>query len=505
MGEAQPKIEVTDQLSDKTWRMNNLYNIIDKSGKKIKFIMNDSQEKFFEDMWYLNIILKARQRGFTTFIDIFILDECLFNSNIEAGIIAHTKNDAIEIFRRKVKFPYDNLPESIKDRRKLTTDAKNQLAFPNGSVLTVGTSMRSGTIQYLHISEFGKICAKYPDKAREIVTGSLETVAKGQMVFIESTAEGKLGYFHDYSMLAYNMMLSGNKLTELDYKLFFSPWYVDPDYTLDPHSTVIPQKLQEYFDELSENTEIVLDDRQKAWYAKKWQTLGSDIKREYPATVEEAFDASIEGAYFAAQMALVREEKRITTVPAIRTRLVDTWWDLGMNDTNAIWFTQTQGSRVNVIDYYENNGEGFDHYYDVLQDKAQELGYRYGTHTGPHDLKVRELGAIGGKSRWASAAQLGLRFKIVPRVKKKADSIQAARNLINQCWFDEEKCSTGIDRLDNYRKEWNERLGVYRDKPLHDENSNGADAFQTLAMGYGKTDSLQGAPQPPKPQQYPWA
>ena len=180
----------TSDLADPWWRLNNLYWIQDKAGRVVKFRLNPMQTRLFEQMWLRNSILKARQHGFTTFIDIFALDQALFTKNLEVGIIAHSKPDAQEIFRKKVLFPYQSLPEQL--RAELTADrsSSQQLIFSNGSSIRVGTSMRSGTIHILHISEFGKIAAKYPQKAEEIVTGAFEAVPSTGFIFVESTAEG---------------------------------------------------------------------------------------------------------------------------------------------------------------------------------------------------------------------------------------------------------------------------------------------------------------------------
>jgi hypothetical protein len=99
---------------------------------------------------------------------------------------------------------------------------------------------------------------------------------------------------------------------------------------------------------------------------------------------------------------------------------------------------------------------------------------------------VRELST--GISRLESARKLGIAFDVIPRCAVKLDSIDAARNILHLCWFDEEKCDLGIQRLENYRKQWDERLGTYKREPLHDENSNGSDAFQGLAMGISMQD-----------------
>src|SRR5215208_2052286 len=210
-----------DRLSDWRWRIDNLYHITDKNGQKLRFQMNWAQEALFNEMSFQNVILKARQLGFTTFIQIFMLDACLFNSNIRAGTIAHKLDDAKTIFRDKVKYPYDELPEAIKAARPVIKDSADELMFSNNSSIRVGTSLRSGTLQYLHVSEYGKLCAKYPDKAREVRTGALNTIQSGQVVFIESTAEGQEGHFFELSEAARAKERRGVPLTPLDFKFHF--------------------------------------------------------------------------------------------------------------------------------------------------------------------------------------------------------------------------------------------------------------------------------------------
>jgi len=179
------------------WRLRNLYWISDKDGKKIKFRPNAVQQRFIDNLWYRNIVLKARQRGYSTVIQLMMLDTCLFNDNVRAAVIAQDETSAEVIFRDKVKFAYDNLPPTLKQANPLTKDSQSELMLENNSSLRVAISARSGTFQWLHISEFGKICAKRPDAAREIVTGSLPTVDRNGIICIESTAEGAEGYFHD--------------------------------------------------------------------------------------------------------------------------------------------------------------------------------------------------------------------------------------------------------------------------------------------------------------------
>jgi hypothetical protein len=187
-------------------------------------------------------------------------------------------------------------------------------------------------------------------------------------------------------------------------------------------------------------------------------------------------------------MQAAENEGRICRVPRQPEILVDTWWDLGVNDATAIWFTQTVGREVQIIDYHEQSGEGLPYYAKVLQDK----GYVYGQHNAPHDIRARELGS--GMSRLEIAAKLGIRFAVVPDVGL-ADGIEAARSFLARCWFDREKTDRGRLALTSYRKVWDEKRRVYQAQPLHDWASNGADAFRYLAVGH-KTATPKRASEP---------
>lgn len=177
-------------------------------------------------------MLKCRQIGITTFFSILLLDKVLWEDNVQCGVIAQTLDDASNIFKDKLKFAFDQLHPAIKPLFKLVGDSAKELAFSHGSVIRVGTSLRSSTLQYLHISEFGKICAKDPEKAREIISGSLNTVHVGQSIAIESTAEGKEGYFYDMCQRALEHKRLEKEYGPLDFKCFFFPWHEHPNYSM---------------------------------------------------------------------------------------------------------------------------------------------------------------------------------------------------------------------------------------------------------------------------------
>jgi len=460
-------------LADPRWRLNNLYSIVDKQGRKVTFKFNWAQEELYDNVWYCNIILKARQLGISTFICLLFLDRCLFNDNISAGIIAHTLEDSQQLFRR-VKFAYDNLPDEIKKIISAENDTTNMLKFSNGSSLRVGTSLRSSTFQYLHISEFGKICAKYPDKAQEIITGSLNTVAPGQYIFIESTAEGRSGYFYDICKKAQQDRESKRELSKLDFKFHFFPWYREPIYRI---GNIFPvtSDMQKYFDHLTAMG-IHIDDEQKNWYIARESIQKEDMRREYPSTPEESWEVSNEGLYYCKQMTACRSEKRIGFVPYDDALPVYTAWDLGYNDSNAIWFFQIFRKEIRVIDYIEGSGESLTYWLGIVKSKP----YVYEKHLAPHDIMVHEY--TSGMTRQASARKLGINLIPVPKVDV-IPGIDTVRNVLSRCFFDENKCEKGLKALDNYKKEWDERGACWRSQPYHNWASHGADAFRTLATG----------------------
>lgn len=461
------------QYADPMWRLANLYHITDKGGNRVRFEPNAAQLDYLNNASSADIILKARQLGFTTLMCLIGLDEALFLNDHRVAIIAHTLGDATEIFDSKVKFPYDNLPDVLKERKPARNDRAGMLRFEHGSSIRVATSVRSGTLQRLHVSEFGKICSQYPKKAREIVTGSFPAAGANPKT-IESTAEGQEGYFYEYADKA----MRG----EGPFKFHFYPWWGDDGYVADPATVRVLPEHELYFAKLKHEHGAQITPEQQAWWIKQEQLLGGDMKRENPATPEEAFEQAIEGAYFAAQLAHADKRGNIGRFPYDPKYPVNTFWDLGRNDLNTIWLHQRVGARNRFIGYYENSGEHISHYARWLAEWEREHESIWGDHYWPHDGKREDLFLENG--RLGEAEAHGLRPKIVVRTANKMDAIDAARKVFASCDFDDIGCATGIKRLRHYRKEWDEDREVWRDRPRHDANSHGADGFMTFACGY---------------------
>lgn len=471
--------EIKDHLGDREWRLNNLYFVKDKRGDKVLFRLNDVQKELHDNLWFFNIVPKARQLGITTFFAILYLDQVLFSENQTAGIIAHKEKDMKKIFKDKIRFAWNNLHPWLKVKiGEPSSDSAYELTFPNGSSVFVSMSTRSGTVQFLHISEFGYICSKTPEKAEEIVTGAINSVHIGQMVSIESTAAGQEGHFYRFCMDALKNQQEGRELTPLDFKLFFFPWWQDPEYTLES-SFLIEKQHEDYFRLLEEQSGINLTDGQKRWYIKKKAQMGDNMFAEYPSTLEEAFRVSSEGAYFQKQMGQMYTDRRIRTCPYDPNLPVDTWWDLGMNDFNVCLLTQTKGQSIHFIDMYWNHSEGLAHYVSWLEDQRSRYSYRFGTHHFPHDIEVRELST--GESRKNALIKLGLRNIRVGKKVEVAMGIENIRKIFTRFVIDEGRCRKLHESLFNYRREWDDKMGVFKDKPRHDEASHFVDPVRLLA------------------------
>jgi hypothetical protein len=457
------------------------YTIQDEYGEAVPFRLRPLQEKFLAEQHGLDLILKARQLGFTTVIQLDYLDDCLFIPNIAAGVIAHNREDAEAFFNNKIRFAYDSLPPEFKEIVPASRESVRELRFGNGSSIRVGTSLRSGTFQRLHISEYGKLCAKFPDKAREVKSGALNTVHVGQKIRIESTAEGQAGHFHKLCKEAMDKEKLEATLTALDFKMHFFGWFLDDKYQLSEEVGETAEQI-EYFEKLAADG-IELTRQQRAWYVKKAEQQDDDMKREFPSTPEEAFEASVEGAYFSRQMTKMRREKRICRLPILDAPVYTTW-DLGLNDSTAITFWQDVGHERRAIDYYENNGESWGHYAGVLISK----GYTYSRHYLPHDAAHRQQDVNKVQSRKEKAQEAGINpLDVVPRIPLEQDGIDASRAFFPNVYIDEQRCSRLIECLDNYRKEWDDKLGVYKDHARHDDFSHGYKSFETAAVRQAPT------------------
>jgi len=217
----------------------------------------------------------------------------------------------------------------------------------------------------------------------------------------------------------------------------------------------------------------VLDDKE---LSAAQRVMSKDL---YEQEFECSFQAAITGSYYGKIIEELEKSNRITEVPYDENLKTETWWDLGLKDSTAIWFVQRLQSQLRIIDYYENSGEGLDFYADVLDSKP----YKYDRHIAPHDIKVRELGAYG-KSRLESALELGISFDVAPKLSIE-DGIEMVRKTLPQCYFDKNKTYQGTEALKAYQKKWDEKNQCFKNRPTHNFASHPSDAFRTGCTFFG--------------------
>jgi len=274
--------ELHDKLTNKGYRLSNFYKIIDTRARLRTFRPNETQKRHLANRTRREIILKARQLGMTTLACVDMLDNCLFNDNYRAVIIAH-KEEAMKGIFSKIKLAWENFPDFVKEFFELKDIqcSANAITFNNGSSISVALSSRGDTVNHLHISEFGKMCKQFPIRAEEVILGAIPSVPDGGRITIESTAEGEEGYFH-------NMFWEGwekENLHESEFTSFFYPWTLDKRYETKGEFK-LTNKLEKYKEKHSLSTEKI------NWYFLKEKILKVNMKQEFPTTPEEAFWSS---------------------------------------------------------------------------------------------------------------------------------------------------------------------------------------------------------------------
>lgn len=192
-----------------------------------------------------------------------------------------------------------------------------------------------------------------------------------------------------------------------------------------------------------------------------------------------SFNLGIEGSYYSKYIDKLRFNGQISTVPYDPQFLVHTTWDLGLSDKTVIIFFQMAGQIIRIIDYMEGTDRGLEYYIRELHTKD----YVYGKHIAPHDIKVREWAS--GATRLQKAKQLGINFTVAPRISIE-DGIEGVRSMFSRLWIDENNCKPLIKALESYRREYDVRNRVYKNRPLHDFSSDACDAMRMLAISLHK-------------------
>lgn len=473
-------------IKSKLWRLNNLYTIINKYGEPVIFKMNWAQHVAYaaSKKHPRLCILKSRQQGISTLWLVSFFDDAIFCPFLNIGLMAQGKDEATKLLER-TKFLWDKLSPDVKNFLGIGLDKDNagEVSFTNNSTIFIRVSFRSTTLQRLHISEFGKIANMYPDRAKEVFTGTLQALAKGNTGIIESTAEGNNRFKDVY----YNGVLAkeSNMLSTKDFYPVFLPWTSDPDCVLSVNQ-IETTETKKYLDDL-EPIVGKLNREQRNFYVAQSRELGDEVHQEYPATAEEAFKATKDGTYYSKLFTKhIINNKRILKDLAVEGAKTDVYFDLGVDDYAVLLFVQRIRGKTYIVDELYNDGYGLEYYLDEIKNSDYEIG----TLRLPHDIKVRETTYTNNKGRaksryalvqeWLTKEKLDWRTTVLKKYNV-IDGIDQVRKLIKNELYLDAKCEYIVKCFLNYSKEWDAKLEQWKTTPYKDVYNHGADTVRYLA------------------------
>jgi len=284
--------KIEQLFSNFSWRLENLYFIVDENGDTIPFKPNAIQREILNGRSdFRDIILKYRQGWVSTLFIILMLDEVLFGwTNINNVFITH-RQDLLDVFFQKARFTYENIPDEYKALLpRPSTDNANELAFAttqSGKLLNnrlkIWLDVRWQTPTRLHISEFAFIDAEKQIRLKLAIDQFRKT-----KITIETTANGVWNVFYNACMTAKNQKWS--------YKLLFYPWYIE-ERNVKPLEKWESFIMDDYEKQLQKNYK--LNEEQLNWRREKihdanalWEDWFKLFEQENPTTIEWAFVSS---------------------------------------------------------------------------------------------------------------------------------------------------------------------------------------------------------------------
>lgn len=516
MAVPETDLEFLELMANKIWRLNNFYHIVDKKGIKCLFTMNLAQLKLYRahKIHPRDIVLKSRQQGISTYELIDAFDDSIFKDDFTGGLMAQGKRESGILLQRS-KLLWKEFPQQVKNflAMKPSQDNTEAIKFSNGSTLLIGVSFRSQTLQRLHVSELGKIAAENPKRVEETFTGSLQALAAGNPACLESTAEGdnefKTVWDKAVILLDEALRLYPNLSEEEAVRKHFGPkdfyplflsWSDDPDCTLANYQADTEESIR-YFEELEELYGFIPTEQQRWWWISQYRELEGKIYQEYPFNPEEAFKASIESAFWSAlwrDCGVVYTDgkegsRRLPDGSTIEwaagtydydERLpVYCVQDLGINDYNTIIMFQRYQGVYRVVGEYWNNNKAVLHYMGWIKDwcAAKDIGWKEVGIYLPHDSTKRAQTDL--RTVIDMYEDDGWDVNLLERPSDKLGAINAVRwEVEQQRIVVEAMCSYVRKTMQNYRREFDTVLEVWKNTPRHDEWSHMADAIIYMVM-----------------------
>jgi hypothetical protein len=480
-----PGREADDAMADPVWRLANLYVCLNANGQVVKFVPTPEQRLVIWCIhargWRRILIPKARQLGMSLVLCLIGLDFVLFKAGAKAALVDKSEDDAKKKLREKVKLAWEGIDPAIAAVLPAEATA-NAISFGAGldaSTYEADVSFRGGTVQFLHVSEWGEIQMRQRERSREIRDGSLPAAERAQdgIIVVETTwhggLDGELGpYVHE--ALETPEAAKGPK----SWRILFFPWWGSTAYQSD-HGYVDPESRR-YFEKLAAEYNIHLTDAQRAWYSSERRTRGARAMRsQFPSVMSECWESMPEGAIYGSFIERARSEQRIKAYTTDGRHLVHTFWDLGHPLNTVCWLAQITPEEIRVLDVVME--------IDItLEARAALLaakGWTYGNHFLPHDAGIRQTSGLCQADEFRRVfASVGGHVRIVPRVADVWQGINGLRAIFPRLVFRDPECRPGIEHLARYHAVRETSTGIARDEPVHDRYSHAADALRQLAQ-----------------------
>jgi hypothetical protein len=478
-----------DNLSDPIWRLCTLYQIKTKKDGWKRFSPSPEQCEIINAIYIEGLsrllILKARQLGMSTVIDLIMADMAIWNLGFTGAIVDQSQKTASKKLVTIVIGAFKSMPKLIRDSftvKKENTEEFSLLRTTTEKVseIVASAKARGGTNQMLHISEWGPIQHEDPPRSDEILTGAIPTAEQG-IIAIETTwMGGKHGNLWQITKAA--METRPEDMTSKDFKLFFFGWYLDPSYTLEGNMKQVPPEVWKYFAECEaelaqQGNPYKFKPGQVLWYYKVAMPMGDERYREYPTTIDECFKAPVPGAVYSKLLDKIRAAGQIQAFDWSREHPVFTFWDLGSPENTRVIYIQFVGREIHFIDHDGNLGdtttpaERFAH--------MVAKGYNYGGHFMPHDANAKEKGGKNWVQQMNEAGLTGIR--VIPQCRSIWPGINQVGMMFNRFFIHKTKCEGLISSIEIYRTKTSNVDGHQTDLIVQDDSCHDCDPIRMLA------------------------
>lgn len=475
-------------LQDPVWRIENLYWIKNAKGHLERFKPTPEQCEVINAIHFLGItriiILKARQLGMSTVIDVILADFAIWNAGFQGTIVDENQAAASIKLTYKVVEAFNSMPAVIRD--SFTVQKCNSEEFTvlqEGDLVSVvfaGKGARGGTNQFIHISEWGPIQHGDPARSDEIMNGAIPSAKEGIIVVETTWMGGKHGHLWELTERAMALLEQPENMTRYDFHLFFFAWYVDPQYSVEGNMSQIPPGIHEYFREceakLAERGKpYKFTDGQKLWYYKEAMPKGAKRFAEFPTLIEECFMAPVPGAVFNKLVDACKGTGRVRRVPHMAELPVFTFWDLGAPQNTRVTYVQFNGLDIHIIDH-----DGETEWTPAERVGAmRNKGYSYGGHFMPHDAETKDK---TGKNYVTIMNEAGLEgIRVIPKCRTIWPGINRVAELFPRFVFDEVKCKGLLEDLTVYRTKTSNVDGHQTDIIVEGKECHGVDTVRMLA------------------------